>query len=138
MSRNERGRYAPGYCGNPKGRPRKQPPAISSEQVRKDFFEVREMPVTVVENGKRKTIPARIAINQQLTKKAVEGDMRAILEWKKAENKYISEFVDEQLSLLQTYVETIKHCEEAPEEVTEKLLELLREVRALLAPGFRP
>jgi hypothetical protein len=56
MSRNKKGQYLPGHCGNPKGRPRKQPRETSKEQLRDDFFEAVDMPVTIVENGKRKTM----------------------------------------------------------------------------------
>jgi len=138
MSRDEGGRFKPGHCGNPKGRPRKVPRETSPRQIRDDFFAAADMPVPIVENGKRKIIPARIAINRQLTKKAVEGDTRAILEWKKAEHKYTKEFFDEQISLLETLVETEKICREGPEEGTEKLLEIMRQAKALLVPGMRP
>ncbi len=138
MSRDERGRFMPGYCGNPKGRTPKQPMEISPEQMRIDFFLTSRMPVWLVENGKRKKIPAHVAIDRQLIKKAVEGEKWAILEYKRLEYKHTKEFFDEQVSLMETLVETERQCREAPEEVTEKLLEIMRRARALLAPAFRP
>ena len=138
MLRDERGRFRPGYCGNPRGRPRKQPRETSPRQIHEDFFAVADMPVTIIENDKRKTIPTRIAINRQLTKKALEGDTRAIIEWKKAEYRFTQEFFDGQARLLKGLVETEKRCREHPEEVTEQLLQIIRDARRLLVPGFRP
>lgn len=138
MSRNKRGQFKPGFCGNPKGRPRKQPREISPRQIRKTFFALGEMPVTVVEGGKRKTITADEAIDKQLLMKAVAGERWALQLYHKRRDKLVLEYFDEQTSLLKTYVETEKLNREFPEEVTEKLLEVMRDTRALLDPGFQP
>jgi len=137
MSRNA-GQYDPGVSGNPKGRPRKQPLEISARKNRDDFFAAADMPVWITENGKRKKISARVAINRQLIRRAVEGDMRAILECKKAENRYTFEYLDEQVSALETYLKLEKFSKESPEEMTERLLQVMRDLRALLGPGFQP
>lgn len=103
-----------------------------------EFFDDANMPVHIVENGKRKTIPARRAINRQLIKKAVEGDMRAMIEWKKEEHKHTREFFDEQVGLLEQLINAEMRYREKPEDVAEEALQIMRRVRELLAPEFQP
>jgi hypothetical protein len=79
LARNKFGQFEQGTCGNPRGRPRKKPVEITNEKLRKDFFAAAEAPVSIVENGKRKLIPAHQAIEKQLILKAAMGDMKANL-----------------------------------------------------------
>lgn len=83
MSRNKLGQFEPGTCGNPRGRPRKRPRKIHPDVLRNEFFEISETLVPIIENGRRKLIPASQAIDKQLVLKAASGDLRAILEWNK-------------------------------------------------------
>ena len=62
MPRNKLGQFEPGTCGNPRGRPRKLPRKIRPDQLRRDFFDAGETLVPIIEKGKRKLIPASVAI----------------------------------------------------------------------------
>ena len=64
MPRNKLGQFEPGTCGNPRGRPRKLPRKIHPDILRKEFFEAGETLVPIIQNGKRKLIPARVAIDK--------------------------------------------------------------------------
>jgi hypothetical protein len=135
MSRDQNGKYKPGYCPNPKGRPRKGPAEISPTQEREEFFEDAAMPVTVIENGKRKTIPFRRAINRQLMRKAVGGDTRAMLEFKKTESRLIREAYEEKFRVLEALHDLENRCRKTPpENVPEMTLAWIRKVRAMLPP----
>jgi hypothetical protein len=138
MSRENSGHFKPGHCPNPKGRPRNKPPEISPTQEREEFFEDAAMPVTVIENGKRKTIPLRRAINRQLMRKAAVGGTRAMLEFKKTENRHIRQAYEEKLSVLERLLDLEKQCMNAsPEDVPEKTLEWIRNWRARLPPEMQ-
>ena len=96
MSRNKLGQFEPGTCGNPRGRPRKIPRKIRTEQIRKEFLEVAGTPIPIIEKGRRKLVPIRVAIGMQLAKKAASGDLRAILVWTDMDRKHTTEYVKEQ------------------------------------------
>jgi hypothetical protein len=83
MPRNKLGQFEPGTCGNPRGRPRKLPRKISARQLRTDFFAAGEVLIPIIENRERKLVPANVAIDMQLARKAASGDIRAIIEWNK-------------------------------------------------------
>ena len=116
MSRNEWGQYKPGTCGNPRGRPRKLPRKIDPEQLRNEFFEAGETLVPIIENGKRKFIPARAAIEKQLALKAASGNMRAIIAWQKMCERHTLEHVKEQL-------EYVRAAVGSPEDIIRKFPE---------------
>jgi hypothetical protein len=64
-------RFKKGQSGNPKGRPR------GSENLATLLIKAVNEPVTVHENGRRKTIPKLEAAIKQLANKAASGDPRA-------------------------------------------------------------
>lgn len=136
MSRNS-GQYPKGVSGNLKGRPPKKREEVLPEELRLEFFEDANVLVTITENGKRKKIPARRAINRQLRQKALEGDIRAILAWKKEEAKHIREYVDLQISLMETLAKEERRYQESPEDVPERALKIMRAIRKVLAPEFQ-
>ena len=137
MVRNKFGQFEKGTCGNPRGRPRKMPLRISDEQLRQDFFDVAETPISIIENGKRKLIAAHMAIQKQLMLKAVSGDMRAIVEYNKRRERYCLEHVKLQLSNLQAIVNAEDRLRDFPEDVTDEFKQALKLLKAILDPYFR-
>lgn len=130
MNRNAKGQYPKGTSGNLRGRPRKQPHPISDDQVRRDFFEAEDMLVPVVIGNKREMIPARTAIDKQLVIKAVSGDVRAMTQYYKRKDKFIVEYVNQQLENLRVIVESEDRLRQFPEDVTDefkKALSLLKQ-----------
>lgn len=138
MSRNEMGQYEPGTCGNPRGRPRKPPRKIDPEQLRKEFFEAGETLVPIIENGKRKLIPARAAIEKQLALKAASGNMRAIIAWQKMCERHTLEHVKEQLEYLEQLLESEDIVRKFPEDVTDDYKAAARDLRAAIDPDYLP
>jgi Family of unknown function (DUF5681) len=138
MLRNKLGQFEPGTCGNPRGRPRKIPRKISVEQLRKDFFEAGETLVPTIENGRRKLIPASVAIDKQLTLKAASGDLRAIIEWKKTRHSLTQECMKEQLEALGALMTSEDIERKFPEDVTEAFLAASRRLRAAIYPDYLP
>jgi hypothetical protein len=139
MSRGKNGRFTD--CGNPKGRP-KTPKYIPAPEItqcvqRNDFFEVDNASITVSENGKRKQISLRKAIYQKLAYSAASGDTRAAVEWNKMRTKFVGEYVDEQLATLAQIMESEKVARDFPEDVTDKFLECLRDLKMMLGPGYQ-
>jgi hypothetical protein len=139
MSRDKHGRFTD--CGNPKGRPRvpKYTPesGIAQSVQRNDFFEVDNAPITVAENGKRKQVSLRKAIYQKLAYNAASGDTRAAVEWNKMRTKFVSEYVEEQLAMLTQLVRSEKIARDFPEDVTDKFLGCLRNLRMMLGPEYQ-
>lgn len=139
MSRDKNGRFTD--CGNPKGRPKtlKYIPTtdIAHYVQRDDFFEVDNATIQVSENGKRKLISVRKAIYQKLAYNAVSGDTRAGVEWNKMRTRFIIEYVDEQMALLAQVAKGDKLARDFPEDVTDRFLECLRNVKMMLGPGYR-
>jgi hypothetical protein len=137
MARNKIGQFEKGTCGNPRGRPRKAPLRISDEQVRKDFFDIAETPIAIVENGKRKLVPAHIAILKQLVLKAASGDMRAIVECNKMRERFSLEHVKLQMSNLEAIANAEDRLRNFPEDVTDEVKRALKLLTAQLDPYFR-
>ena len=137
MARNKFGQFEKGTCGNPRGRPRKMPLRISDEQLRQDFFDAAETPISIVENGKRKSIPAHMAIEKQLILKAASGDMKAIVECNKRRERYCLEHVKSQLSNLEAIVNGEDSIRRFPEDVTDEFKRTLKLLKDSLDPYFR-
>lgn len=135
--RNNFGQFEKGASGNPRGRPRNLRVTISDEQLRQDFFDVAETPVPIVQNGKRKLIPARLAIEKQLVLKAASGDLKAITEYNKRRERYTLEHVKLQLANLEAIASAESHLRKFPEDVTDEMKHALKLLMAALDPHFR-
>jgi hypothetical protein len=136
MSRNKLGRFEPGTCGNPRGRPRKIPRKVTSERLRKDFFEAAETLVPIIENGKRKLVPASVAIDKQLALKAASGNLRAIIEWKKTRQRHTWDYVKEQLEYFRQLMKSEDILRKFPEDVTDEYKAMTRNLRAAIDPDY--
>lgn len=138
MSRNHLGQFEKGTCGNPKGRPRKIRHPISNNQLRKDFFDAVETLVPIVEGGKRKLLPARVAIDKQLVLKAASGDMRAISECNKRRDRFTLEHVKEQIENLRVILDGEDRIRMFPEDVTDELKRAINLLKLTIDPHFMP
>ena len=138
MSRNRLGQFEPGTCGNPRGRPRKIPRKINPDQLRADFFEISETLVPIIENGRRKLIPASLAIDKQLVLKAASGDLRAILEWSKMRHKHTLDHVKTQLDCLEQLLMSEDIVRKFPEDVTDEYMAATKKLRAAIEPDYLP
>ena len=137
MARNKFGQFEKGTCGNPRGRPRKTPPDISDGKLRQDFFEAAETLIPIVENGKRKLIPARVAIDQQLIRKAVMGDMTAIREYNKRYERFTLEHGDLQMEYLRLIDNAEQNIRKYPEDVTDEYKAMLNELKLRMDQSYR-
>jgi hypothetical protein len=138
MPRNNLGQFQPGTCGNPRGRPRKMPRKISALQLRADFFAAGEVLIPIIENRERKLVPANVAIDMQLARKAASGDIRAIIEWNRKRQRLTQEYIKEQLEKLETLIKSEDIERKFPEDVTEEFLALTRGLRSTIDPDYLP
>src|SRR5581483_5243464 len=118
--RNERGQFEKGVSGNPRGRPRNVRRPVCDFRLREDLFEAVETLVPIVEGGKRKLIPARVAIDKQLVLKAASGDMKAICEYNKRRDRFVVEHVKKQLDMLGLLLDGEERIRMYPEDVTDE------------------
>ena len=138
MPRNKLGQFEPGTCGNPRGRPRKTRREIRPDQPRKHFFDAGEILVATIENGKRKLIPASVAIQKQLALKAASGDMRAVIEWIKMLERHTSDYDKEQRAYLVQLLKSEDILRKYPEDVTEEYKAATRNLRSMIDPNYLP
>jgi hypothetical protein len=138
MARNKLGQFEPGTCGNPRGRPRKLPRNISPIELRKDFFEASDILVPVIEKGRRKLIPASVAISKQLALKAASGDLRAIIEWTKMNAAHTSEYEKLQIEWALRVLESEDIIRKFPEDVTDEYKALTKNLRSMIDPYYLP
>jgi hypothetical protein len=138
MPRNKLGQFEPGTCGNRRGRPRKLPRNIHPDILRADFFEAGETLVPIIENGRRKLIPASVAIDKQLTLKAASGDLRAIIEWNKMRQRHTLDHLKTQLDSLQQLLKSEEIVRKFPEDVTDVYKALTRNLRSVIDPDYLP
>ncbi len=136
MPRNELGQFEPGTCGNPQGRPRKASRKIHPDILRKNFFEAGETLVPIIEHGRRKLIPARVAIDKQLALKAASGDMRAILEWKKMDQKHTVDYENGQTERAMRVLKSEEIIRKFPEDVTDEYKALTSYLRSKIDPDY--
>ncbi|RXH09669.1 hypothetical protein EAS56_25580 [Bradyrhizobium guangzhouense] len=120
MSRNVKGQFEKGTTGNPKGRPRKQLRSISDEEVRRAFFEAEDTLVPIVVGNKREMIPASVAIDKQLIFKAASGDPRSMMLYYKRKDRFVLEYVEQQMRNLRALVEAQERIRDFPEDVTDE------------------
>jgi Family of unknown function (DUF5681) len=137
-ARNERGQFEKGVSGNPRGRPRKVQHQISNDHLRQGFFDAMETLVSIAEGGKRKFIPARIAIDKQLVLKAAGGDMRAISECNKRRDRFTFEYGNEQIARLDALYNGLDRARKFPEDVTDEFKRLLKSLSDSIDPYYRP
>jgi hypothetical protein len=136
--RNERGQFEKGVSGNPRGRPRKVQHQISNDHLRQGFFDAMETLVPIVEGGKRKFIPARVAIDKQLALKAAAGDMRAICECNKRRDRFTFEYGNEQIARLDPLFNGLDRLRQFPEDVTDEFKRILKRLSDSIDPYCRP
>lgn len=136
--RDNFGRFEKGSSGNPKGRPRKSLPIISDQQLREDFFHAAETLIPIIEGGRRKLVPAHIAIDMQLTRKAASGDMKAICEFNKRKDRFTLEHVKQQLANVEAVLDGEDKIRKFPEDVTDEYKRIVKLLHASLDPHFRP
>jgi Family of unknown function (DUF5681) len=132
------GQFEPGTCGNPRGRRRKLPRKINPDQLRTDFFEVSETLVPIIENGRRKLIPASLAIDKQLVLKAASGDLKAIFEWNKMRQRHTLDHVKSQLDCIEQLLKSEDIVRKFPEDVTDDYKAMTRRLRSAIDPDYLP
>ena len=132
MPRNKLGQFEKGTCGNPRGRPRNKRLEMTNERLRQDFFDAAETLVPIVENGKRKLVPASRAIDMQLTLKAASGNMKAISEFHKRRDRMMIERLTEQLTTVERILEGEEVIRRFPEDVTDEFKQIIAELRTRL------
>jgi Family of unknown function (DUF5681) len=137
MPRNKSGQFEPGTCGNPRGRPRKEPPEITDQKLRRDFFEVAETPIKITENNRSRVISAHMGIVWQLIKKALTGDSRAMDQYFKLRDRFTKGHETEQLDLSALILRYEDHMRKFPEDVTDEFKRLFALLKASIDPHFR-
>jgi hypothetical protein len=111
---------------------------ISPNELRKDFFEAGEILVPIIEKGKRKLIPASIAISKQLALKAASGDLRAIIEWTKMHETHTSEYEKQQQECVLQLLKSEDIIRKFPEDVTDEYKALTKNLRSMIDPYYLP
>ena len=89
---------------------------MTEQQVRKDLLEAMEEPVTIVINGKRRTVPIIMAIYRQVLIKAAQGEFRfakLVIETRKAA---MDEHISVKVRLAEQLLEMEQHLEQHPED----------------------
>jgi hypothetical protein len=71
-------RFKRGKSGNPRGRPRKEHRYPNDTQIFYDIVCTMEQSVTVTRDGKKKKVPAVIAVLDVLLAKGLKGDFRSL------------------------------------------------------------
>ena len=64
------------------------------------------------------------------------GDIRAAVEWDKIRTRLVCEYVDEQMSMVAQIIESDKIARHCPEDVTDRFLECLNNLKSMLGPGY--
>jgi hypothetical protein len=105
--------------------------------MRRDFFEVAETPVKIIENGKSRFISAHVAIDRQLVKRALSGEPRALCEYYKRRDRLTMEHIKEQLALFDQILKHEDHIRKFPEDVTDECKRILGLLKASMDPHFR-
>lgn len=130
MTRDSKGRYVKGYCGNPNGRPRKR--TVADIQYAKEFIEATEEEISVNVGGKIQKTPAIDLIRKQLVRKAVAGDLRCMLKVIELRENYSSKDRDERKAYQQILMEAEFDIQNNPEDITDRELQAVADLRAYL------
>jgi hypothetical protein len=94
--------------------------------------------VPIIVRGERKLIPARVAIDKQLTLKAASGDLRAIVEWSKMRQRHTLEYDREQREYVVQLLKSEDIIRKFPEDVTEEYKAATRNLRSMIDPNYLP
>jgi hypothetical protein len=71
--RQRNGRFSPGNCANPNGRPRRKQSKTADAVILREFYS----PIGISEGGKRKKISKLAANLRQIANQGAQGDLRA-------------------------------------------------------------
>ena len=132
MSRDSNGRFEKGFCGNPKGRPRKLKRTLSDINHEDEFIEATEEELSVNVAGKVQTTPAMDLIYKQLVRKAVSGDVRCMLKVMELRENYVSKHRDEMLERFKAVAEAEEKIQLHPEDYTDEYLAIFANLKASL------
>ena len=94
-SRTQKGQFAKGRSGNPRGRPRTVERGYTRSQIRRDFLDLIETKIPTKVMGRPQTLPAIQVIIWRMIKSAADGDHKMMLEVMKLRSEYMSEHKDE-------------------------------------------
>ena len=136
MSRDSRGKFEKGFCGNPLGRPRKITRTLDTIQHESEFIAAteEEFPVTIA--GKTQKRPAIDLILKQLVRKAVSGDTRCMLKILELREAYALRDTDQKSELAKTLLDARERFQRNPEDHTDEFCEAMEEGRRKLSPRF--
>ncbi|MDF0516846.1 hypothetical protein P0R31_06355 [Bradyrhizobium yuanmingense] len=83
-------------------------------------------------------IPARVAVDKQLILKAVSGDPRAMAQYYKRKDRFIVEYVNQQLENLRVIVEGEERLRQFPEDVTDEFKRALSLLKQTIDRHYYP
>lgn len=104
----EHTRFQKGRSGNPGGRAKPKPrkPFITApEEVRQMLIDALEEEISVVENGRKRKMPAIVAIIKQLTVKAVKGDFRTAKFLAETYKKAVNDDEEARIAIMRTLMQ---------------------------------
>ena len=125
MSRDERGRFKQGFCGNPLGRGRKIKRTLYNIKHEDEFIAATEEEIPVTIAGKLQKKPAIELIFKQLVRKAVGGDVRCMLKTIELRESYAHRHADKQSELIKTCLDAMQRFQRNPEDHTDEFREAL-------------
>lgn len=133
MARDSKGRFEKGFCGNPNGRPRKEPREFTNTQMRRDFLTALEEPVTVPIDGKRTTMSAIELITKQLIRKAAAGNERCMFKVLDLRRQTLSDSAKKQMEYFMELLDSEEMHRRFPDAMTDEMLAAMRTLRDCLA-----
>ncbi|MGN3973644.1 DUF5681 domain-containing protein [Tsuneonella sp. SYSU-LHT278] len=139
--RDERGRFRPGTPSpNPYGARPKERRMYGMTQTTKDVLELLEQPVMMTKGkGKKKQVPAIVAIYDKMIHKAIAGDWQAMKKCIELRERY-SDFREETLKGLLREAGNLRlSFAQAGQKMPEEVERLLEFIELTVAHGqFRP
>jgi ribose 1,5-bisphosphokinase PhnN len=104
-------------------------------EVRQDFLNLAGSPIAIVEGGKRKTVTISQAIDRQLVQLALKGNRVAVQVFKQREERYAAEMLAEIADLSDQLSKKLeKRMRESPDDVDDRLVDLVTQVKLWLKP----